>query len=132
MATLITDNAVEIDATIDAGRVMVSGGALEEALGWEIKPEGLCKDDVCVPLGDDARSADGRVDLAAAAQALQRPVVVDEADGIVAVGMDAEARRRVVNDLHASDFELPDFDGNLHRFHDWTGTKRLLFAWSSW
>src|SRR5438132_1676668 len=42
MITLIDDGAaLEIDATIDNGRVLVSPGALG-SLGWELHPEGLC------------------------------------------------------------------------------------------
>jgi hypothetical protein len=52
---------------------------VERALGWERKPEGLCRADVCVPVPP------GPLDLAGVAAALRRPLVVDEAAGVGAI-----------------------------------------------
>ncbi len=107
--------------------------SLERSLGWTLKPEGLCRDDVCVLVPDrDALELDGRVDVRVVADLLDRPVVVDEPSGTVAVGAPRSARRGALHDLKAPDFVLPDLDGTAHALSDHRSKKRLLVAFSSW
>jgi hypothetical protein len=136
--TVIADDVRTVDALIEGGRVLVEPAALTAALGWTLKPEGLCRDEVCVPVRDrDALTVDGRVDLEAAAGALHRTVVVDLGAGdrggaYVAVALPAEERRRALRELAAPEITLPDLDGTLHSLSEWHGRKRLLQAFSSW
>jgi hypothetical protein len=129
--TVIDEGARTIDGDFVDGRVLVGAAATREALGWELKPEGLCRADVCVPLPATARS-DGRVDLAAAARALGRPVVADPELGVVAVALASEERRKALDELEAPPFTLPDLGGAPHELAEWQGRKRLLIAFSSW
>jgi len=134
--TVIGDNVRIVEARIHGGRVLVAPESLPTAIGWALKPEGLCRDEVCVPVRDrDALVVDGLVDLAAAAYALRRPAVVDAADperAYVAIALPAEERRRALRELEAPDITLPDLDGNPHSLSEWGGRKRLLQAFSSW
>jgi hypothetical protein len=133
MATVITDEVRQVDALVVDGRVLVEPAALSSALGWELKPEGLCRDDVCVPVRDrDALFAGERLDVAAVAAALHRRTVVDTDAGIVAIALPNEERRRALNDHHAPGFTLPDLDGTAHSLEEWGGRKKLLFAFASW
>jgi hypothetical protein len=129
--TVIDERARTVDGDFAGGRVLVGANGVRDALGWELKPEGLCRADVCVPLPDAARD-DGRVDLASAARALGRPVVVDPELGVVAVALPSEARQRALDGLQAPAFTLPDLDGRSHTLSDWDGRKRLLIAFSTW
>src|SRR5579871_3529926 len=122
--TVIDQDARTVDGEIVGGRALVGAAGVADVLGWEMKPEGLCRDDVCVPLPAGA-ATDGRVDLAAAARALGRPAVVDADLGMVAVALPAEARRRALEDLEAPPFTLPDLDGAPHALGEWGGRKRL-------
>lgn len=131
--TVIADDTTTVDATIADGRIFLDPDRLPGALGWTLKPEGLCRDDVCVPVRDRAALLhDARVDLAAVADALGRPAVIDTEAGIVAVALGREQRRDALRSLVAPDFELADLDGMLHRLSEWRGRKRLLHAFSSW
>jgi hypothetical protein len=131
--TIITDDTRTVEATIDGDRILVEPATLPTALGWTLKPEGLCRDDTCVPVRDQsALFVDGRLDIAAVAGALGRPAVVDAPAGLAAVGLDAEPRRRALQTLVAPPFTLPDLDGHLHELSEWRGQKRLLHAFSSW
>src|SRR5262245_38145362 len=56
------------------------------ATGWELKPEGACKAEVCIPLPKGALRADGRVDVPAVADALGMGFVADEDHGLWALG----------------------------------------------
>ena len=132
-ATIISDDVRRAEATTADGRLLVAPERLVDALGWELKPEGLCRDDVCVPVRDRASLFVGDdVDLAAAAAALGRAAVVDALGGIAAVAMDAEGRRQALDSLRAPTFVLDDLDGHPHLLEEWRGRKKLLVAFASW
>src|SRR5207249_1917747 len=80
-----------VDATVDAGRVLVEPSRLPAALGWDLKPEGLCRDDVCVPVRDpSALYVDDQLDVERVAAALDRPIVVDAGARVVSIALPAE------------------------------------------
>jgi hypothetical protein len=135
-ATVIAADVTAVDARLAGGRVLVDPATLPATIGWTLKPEGLCRDEACVPVRDrTALLVDGQVDLAAAADALRLPVVVDTVDPehpYVAIARPAEERRRALRELEAPEFTLPDLHGNPHSLSEWHGRKRLLQAFSSW
>jgi hypothetical protein len=134
----LIDDGQEVSVVADVrdGHVFVTREALKTELGWELKPEGLCQGDVCVPLRDrGALAPDGEeagVDLAAFASALGRPLALETDSGIAALGIAAGERAAQLASLEAPDFELPDLDGKLHRLSDHRGKKVLLIAYASW
>ena len=133
--TIIDAESRRVDATPDHGRgtFLIDPRQLPEALGWELKPSGLCQASTCVPVGDvGALQVDGRLDLAAVARALGRPTVVDVDAGLMGVALPAELRRQALDDLRAPEFALPDVDGNLHSLYEWAGLKKVLVTFSSW
>jgi hypothetical protein len=91
--------------------------------GWLIKPEGACKGDVCVPLGDSA------FDLLVAAERLGMAVVPDEGDNLWAIGPESLASRALVS-AEAPELVLPDLDGNEFRLSSLRGQKVLLVSWA--
>jgi hypothetical protein len=101
-------------------------------LGWELKPEGLCRDNVCVPLRNTVADEHGGLALADFARLTGRPAVVDGARSIAALGVSADTRREQLRSLAAPDFTLPDPQGNPVSLSDFGRRKRLLLAWSSW
>lgn len=112
---------------------LVSADELRSELGWELKPEGLCREDVCVLVPDRASlETDGKIDAVAVAALLDRPALVDEVTGVVAIGAQRSVRQRAIDDLQAPDFVLPDLDGTPHALSDHRSKKRLLVAFSSW
>ena len=111
----------------------LSAEELRDRLGWELKPEGLCRDDVCVLVPDrSALETNGMIDALAVADLLDRPAVLDETSGIAAIGAQRAVRRKALDDLQAPDFVLPDLDGTPHALSDHRSKKRLLVAFSSW
>ena len=98
-----------------------------------LKPEGLCRGPVCVPVRDrDALVVDGAVDVAAFAAALRRPVVVDAVLGVVALGVAAAERVAAMESLEAPDFELPDVEDQPFRYSSLGSSKKLVVTWASW
>ena len=97
--------------------------------GWESKPEGLCKGDMCVP-APEAITADGRLDAALVAERLQMPVVTDDDTGAMALG--PEAMGRSLTTATAPELTLNDVHGNPFQLSSLHGRKVLLVAWASW
>jgi hypothetical protein len=127
------DRALELSATRDGERVLLDAAAVRDRLGWELKPEGLCREDVCIPVRDrGALVAGGRIDLAALARLLDRPLALDAANRCAALGTGHAARAASLATLEAPDFELPDLHGRMHALSAHRGKKVLLIAYASW
>lgn len=130
---IISDDIQTADAVSDGGRLLINAERLPDVLGWELRTEGLCRGDSCVPVPDmTALLVGGQVDLGAAAAALGRLTVVDADAGFVAIAQPPEQRRRALDDLRAPSFTLPDLDGVGHALKEWRGQKKLLVAFASW
>jgi hypothetical protein len=123
----------EVAATTAPDGPWLEPAALAAATGWTLKPEGLCRDAACVPVRDRAALVrDGRVSLAAVAALLDRPLALDVAEGVAALGASAAERGARLRSLEAPDFTLPDLDGRLHSLAAQRGRKALLLAWAGW
>ena len=132
-ATIVTDEAATVNAVRDGDRLLIDPAALPDALGWEWKPEGLCRANVCVPVRDRARLLVGdKLDVGAVGAALGRLAVVDANAGIAALALAKERRHEALREQHAPAFTLPDLDGVEHDLDEWRGTKKLLVAFASW
>ena len=94
-----------------------------QATGWEIKLEGACKADVCVPL------ADGDFDLLAIAERLGMAVVSEPDLGLWALGPETLGGRALTT-ADASDLRLPDLDGEDFHITSLRGQKVLVVAWA--
>jgi hypothetical protein len=128
MLTVITD-----DATREIEGTRVSPAELEELTGWELKPEGLCRGDVCVPTrGRPEVEVDGAVDLAVVAGLLGQPFVVDDEKSVAVLGTSVATRTQQLRDANIRDLVLRDFDGNDVSWSSIGRKKKLLVAWASW
>jgi hypothetical protein len=129
MAVVLTDGGeFEVAAT---GGLRVSPRDAEVITGWTLKPEGMCRDELCVPLRDDTRR-DGKVDIAAFWRALGHPVVSDTRGEVWVLGTAADSRTAALAGLEAPDFALPDLSGVQHRLSELRGKKVFLTTWASW
>lgn len=100
---------------------------LARRTGWEIKPEGACKGERCVPLPD----LDGdRVPVEVLTERLGMGLARDERHGLWALG--PEAGGPALSSAEAPDFELPDRDGNPFRLSSLRGSRVVMVAWASW
>jgi hypothetical protein len=135
MFTFVTDDgSAQVDATRDGNALLVDAHDVERAIGWELKPEGLCRGDVCVPVRDRATLVlDDRVDVVAVARALRAPFVADEQADVAVLGASAADRAGERQGMKiAPDLVLRDLDGNAHQWSALGRKKKLLFAWASW
>ena len=109
----------------------LSPNELHTATGWELKPEGACQDEVCVPLPPLELDAEGRFDVTVVAERLGMPIAHDDAHGLWALGP-RSGDRRVLDSVRMPDLVLPDFDGNAFDVATVRGRKVVLVAWASW
>jgi hypothetical protein len=110
-------------------RLEIDRDELAARTGWQLKPEGACKGDLCVPLGGD-RVAEGPVDVRALAERLGMALVHDERRGAWALGPDSLGRALASAEL--PDLELPDRHGRPFSLRSLRGTRIVMVAWASW
>jgi hypothetical protein len=111
-------------------QLRVPTAEFEAATGWQLKPEGACKGEMCVPLPADAVDAsEGMVAVEAVAERLGMPVVHDVARGLYAVGPESIGGHALATAV-APELVLPDLDGNEFRLSSLQGQKVLLVAWA--
>ena len=116
-----------------SGEFSISNSVLEQATGWSLKPEGLCREQVCVPVRNAAALSKGdQINFAEFARLVKLNILIDAQRKIVALGEQAENRSASMSTLDAPDFTLPDIHGRQVSFSDYNRRKRLLLAWSSW
>ncbi|ACU69800.1 Redoxin domain protein [Catenulispora acidiphila DSM 44928] len=134
--TILDDHRdVAVDARIAGdGRVLIPIAEVPGALGWERKPQGWCRGDICIPARVAAGvERDGNfVDLAAFAELVDRPYAAVPGLGVAAVGASAAERASALAEGEAPDFELRDVAGVAHRLSDLRGRKVALVFWASW
>lgn len=136
MTTLLTDQgAIDVTARADGDDLWVSARDTERATGWALKPEGLCKGDICVPVPRDrAREFvdDDTINVARFWRHMDLPLIHDAAGETWVLGTSAAARSAQLQSLEAPDFSLPDLSGHRHSLVTQRGKKVLLVSWASW
>jgi hypothetical protein len=133
IALIDGERAVEVPASIAGEAVRIAPDALHDATGWKLESQGLCRGKVCVPVRkrEELVHATG-IDLAAFARALDRPLALDTAERVAALGTSAAERGARMATLEAPDFRLPDLEGRMHSLSEHRGKKVLLIAYASW
>lgn len=91
--------------------------------GWDIKPQGACKAEVCVPLGG------GDFDAGAAAERLGMAVVNDDATGMWAIGPESLGDRALAT-AQAPELVLNDLEGEEFRLSSLRGQKVVIVSWA--
>ena len=136
MVTLLTERGgFDVKARKDGEDLWVDAGALAGATGWDLKPEGFCRDEICVPLppGRESQFRKGaEVNAAKLWHHAGQPIVVSRDGSAWSLGTSASLRANKLESLQAPDVALPDLDGRIHRISDHLGKKIFLSTWASW
>jgi len=131
--TVIDESGSHSFGQVGFGELGVSADDFARATGWSLKPEGLCKDEICVPVRDTAAMSNGSaIDVAEFARVTGRNMVIDASRNVMAMGEQASIRAAAMTTLDAPNFTLPDINGNLVSLSDFANRKKLILAWSSW
>ena len=107
-------------------RLDIDREAFHRGTGWDIKPEGACKGEVCVPLGAAAGAA---FDLSATAERLGMALVRDDEHDLWALGPETLSGHALVT-AAAPDLVLDDLDGNEFHLSSLRGQKVVIVAWA--
>jgi hypothetical protein len=137
MVTIVTEEhtAEAASGRSDGEDLWLSAADAAATTGWTLKPEGLCRGEVCVPVprGREADFVrDGAVNIAAFWRHMGRPAVHPDDGSIWVLGAGAAERAETLRSLEAPDFALPDLDGRMHTLSEHRGKKVLLVTWASW
>ena len=124
---------------VESKDVWVTLADLARATRFTLKPQGVCRDELCFPLPKARRTAfltkRGRTDwfnLSEFARLLRQPVARDAENSVWYFGPRAEAQNNLVTSLNAPDFTLPDAQGKPRSLREFRGKKVLLLTWASW
>lgn len=132
---LYRGNTITLSDTGDGHGLLIAPEDLTRVNGFELKPEGACYEDICIPISNDLIvEQDGKrwFDLAAFADLLGQPYVVDEEASVWSFAEIPARRETMMVDAMAPDFEVTDRQGNVIRMADFKGKKALIVTWSSW
>jgi len=131
---LVSDEVRTAPGRVVDGRMLVAPGRLEALTGWALKPQGLCRDERCVPVRQRAMldGPDGTLDVAAVGAALRHPVATEPGAAAVAWGAPDDQPGGAGRGELAPDLELPTLDGGALALSSVRGRKRLLVAFASW
>jgi hypothetical protein len=139
-ATIVYDDtATDLAAAReDAGQLWITTADLKRATRFEVKPQGVCRDELCFPL-PKARQQEfvqktppmTWFNMTAFAGLVHQSVAHDDALSTWYFGLRSDQRQQL-SSLQAPDFTLPDLQGKLHQLSDFHGKKILLVTWASW
>jgi hypothetical protein len=122
----------------EADQLWITSADLKRATRFEVKPQGVCREELCFPLPKARQheflhkeSASTWFNLSAFAALVHQPVAHDEALSVWYFGLRGD-QRQSLSSLEAPDFTLPDINGKQHSLSAFRGKKVLLVTWASW
>lgn len=122
-------------AIADGTALWLSPDVVERATGWQLKPEGLCRGELCVPIPAQRTNTflrDDKINIAEFWRLMGWPVVSDDSAAAWMLGQGASARSAALESLEAPDFNLPDLDDVPHKLSGERSKKVFLATWASW
>jgi peroxiredoxin len=142
MATTVihAGNVTTLSNTLpDANDLWVLTDDIPKVNGFVLKPEGMCRDDICIPLRQDedsdlvlSRSGKKWLSLTQFARNLKQAYARDLETDTWSFGDIPLTRDRFLHAAMAPDFELQDRQGKSVRLSDFRGKKVMLVTWASW
>jgi len=142
LPTVIFDgHATELTAASpfqDSPDLWVTLADLTRATGYEVKPQGVCRKELCVPLPKNKsdyitkHGSNTWFNLSGFARLTHQAAAHDAMRGAWYFGPRADIQNSYLSSLSAPNFTLPDMNGMMHSLSDFRGKKVLLVTWASW
>jgi len=132
--------ASEVSASPNSSNdLWITTNDLARATRFAIKPQGVCRDELCFPLpknriAEFVSKKDGTTwfNLTEFARLIKQSFVVDQKNSVWYFGAREAEQNSYLSSLEAPNFTLPDLNGKLHSLADFRGKKVLLVTWASW
>lgn len=132
--------ATEVTVSAEASKdLWITMKDLTRATKFVVKPQGVCRDQLCFPIPKGRKSefiskrgAAIWFNLSEFARLLKQPVAIDEKNGVWYFGARPDDQNAYIGSLEAPNFTLPDMNGRMHSLSDFRGKKVLLVTWASW
>ena len=132
---LYQGRTIKLRNTGEGDGLLIDPVDLKSVNGFEIKPEGVCYGDLCIPL-DAAlmveQAGQKWFSLTALAELLGQPFVADLEAGVWSFAEIPAKRENMMVNAMAPELELTDREGQVVRMADLKGKKALIVTWSSW
>lgn len=132
---LYQGKVITLSETGDGDGLLIRPDDLPRINGFELKPEGACYEQMCIPMTSDLlidQNGTQWFNLTAFADLLGQPYVADREAGVWSFAEIPAKRESMMVDAMAPDFEVTDRQGNVVRMADLKGKKALIVTWSSW
>jgi hypothetical protein len=99
--------------------------------GFELKPQGACREDVCIPI-PAAMTRGNTFNVTAFAQRVGQRVVADRGSRVWSFGEIPVVRGAYLESRMAPEVSMPDRKGRTVALSQFRGKKVLLVTWASW
>jgi hypothetical protein len=126
-------------ALVAGDDVWLTRAGLFDTTGWEVRPEGLCRDAACIPLPTapaetilTEHGGERWLSVTAIARFAGQPYAYESARRVWSFGPPAYERQSRGAADQAPNFTLPDFDGRSRSLAEFAGNKIFLLTWASW
>ena len=127
---LYGDKSATLEKTRADGKdLWVRAGDLPRINEFELKPQGACRQDLCIPVPKNLKQGD-YFNLTGFARHIHQAFVTDS--GVWSFGEVPVLRGSFVNSRIAPDFAVPDRKNRLVHLNDFRGKKVLVVTWASW
>ncbi len=127
---LYDDTVIQIDKVRpDSNDLWVRSADLPRINQFELKPQGACRADMCIPVAKNLKNGEW-FNLSGFARKVHQTVVADS--GVWSFGEIPVIRGSFYNSRIAPDFAVPDRKGQTVHLSDFRGKKVLVVTWASW
>jgi hypothetical protein len=127
---LYADRSVTLDQVRpDPKDLWVRAADLPRINEFEVKPQGACRADMCIPIPKELKSGPW-FNLSGFARRLHQASVNDS--GVWSFGEIPAVRGTFYQNRIAPDFAVPDRKGRVVHLSDFRGKKVLVVTWASW
>jgi hypothetical protein len=115
----------------DAKDLWVRKSDLPRINDFELKPQGACRNDLCIPISKDLAKGEF-FNLTGFARKIGEAVVNDPDERVWSFGEIPVLRGAFLASRIAPDFAVPDRKEHIVHLNDYRGKKVLVVTWASW